>query len=417
MNNKVLSNSKSVLFLGVGGVSVSQLALAYLKLGYKVYGYDMHFNETTEKLKLAGVEITKKFCKRFLNVEFCVRTAAIKDDNPYVVALKKEKTPVMDRAVVLGNLLNKFKCVIAVAGTHGKSTTCALIYEILRSAGKKVSCHIGADIWNLRFDFNDDYVVVEACEFNKSFLHIYPNVSVVTNVEPEHLDCYSSFKNLQNAFATFVKRGAERFVMAEQSTKFLTQYKHIQFVEENKYATKLQGEYNQKNISLAVAVCLSLGVEQKIIEMVVKNFTGIPRRYEYLGSVESTKIYIDYAHHPTEVKEFASSFMHEFKKSLIVFQPHTYSRTRMFFDEFVNIFANLNDVCVFKEYPAREQKSCGVDAKTLYKAVKLRNPNCKYMSTSKKLKNIINRYDAIAFVGAGDICKLARKIADSKREQ
>lgn len=411
----ILKPNKKVLLLGVGGVSVSQLAKVFKSNSCKVFGYDLHLSSTTSNLEQMGIKITNKFNKQFLDVDFCVKTAAIKDDNPYVVALRAQNVPIFDRALVLGELIKTFKCVIAVAGTHGKSTTSALIYEILRESNKKVSCHIGADVFCPRFELGDDFVVVEACEYNKSFLNIFANISVVTNVEPEHMDCYGSFKNLQNAFATFAKRAKSRYAFDCESTQFLQKYKNIKFVPFQHFESKLKGEYNQNNISVAAAVCKDLGVDDFVIKKVVSSFAGLPRRYEYIGDCGHTKVFIDYAHHPTEVGAFVSTFKQEYPNSLVVFQPHTYSRTKMFLNEFVDVFSNIGDVCIYKEYPAREQKKCGLDAKFLAKMVKQKNEHCQYVSNKNKVLLLAKNYDAVAFVGAGDIVEVARFVANHKK--
>lgn len=416
-DNLILAKHNAVLLLGVGGVSVGQIAKVYLKQGYKVYGYDQTENQMVKDLVQLGLIFSKKFNANFLNVDFCVRTAAVKDDNAFVVALNKAKIPILDRAYVLGQMLKQFKTVIAVAGTHGKSTTSALIYEILHTAGKKVSCHIGADITEPRFELGDDYVVVEACEYNKSFLKIYPHVTVITNVEPEHLDSYGSFKNLQMAFLTFTKRGDLRFAFDCESTSFLKRVKNINMVQSANFESRLKGQYNQNNIALAVAVCCALGVDKSFALKVAKNFAGVPRRYELLGQVKNTKIYIDYAHHPTEIKAFLSAFNEEYSNALIVFQPHTYSRTKMFLGQFAEVLTAQKNMCIFKEYPAREQKSAGVDAKTLYQLVKVDNPNCKYMSTGKKFSQYLGKFSAIAFVGAGDICQVAKRLIAQNKDK
>ncbi len=410
MKKDIVSTVPKVLMLGVGGVSMCQLAKVYLQKGYVVYGYDHQNSKSLADLEMLGAKITNRFNPNYLDVDFCVKTAAIKQDNAYVQHLQKQNIPIVDRAEALGKILKNFKCVIAVAGTHGKSTTASLIYEILRAANKKVSCHIGAEVDNARFAFGDDFVVVEACEYNKSFLHISPDIAVVTNVEPEHLDSYGNFKNLQNAFATFLKRAKTRFVFKDDTTKYLEKYKNVQSVAEANFKTRLKGEYNQKNISLAVAVCEYLQVDTPLIFKVVEGFKGIPRRYECLGEINKTKIFIDYAHHPTELKSFVETFKTEYKNSLVIFQPHTYSRTKLFFNEFVKILSTIGNVYVYKEYPAREKKSCGIDAKTLCSAAHKINQDCKYLSNLKNLKSTLQNFDAVAFVGAGDIDKLARKI-------
>lgn len=409
-------NFKSVLFLGIGGVSMHQLAICFKNLGVKVVGYDAKENEYTNKCKQNEILVTNKFDKNFLNVDLCVKTSAIKENDKYVKVLKKLNVPVVDRAEVLGWLSSKFKNVIAVAGTHGKSTTASLIYEILRIAGKNVSCHIGANVLKPKFDIKDDYLVVEACEFNKSFLWLFPTISVVTNVEAEHLDSYGNFFNLKNAFSMFLKRGRKRFVTNEKSTQFLKKIKNVDFVDiEESFNTKLKGEYNLKNISLAVAVARSLKIEECVIKKVVESFNGIPRRYELLGNVNETKIFIDYAHHPTEVNAFSNTFQKEFENCLIVFQPHTYSRTKNLFKEFVLVLSKVENLVIFKEYPAREDKSQGKSALELFNKLEDCDCNVTYAENIKSIAKRIEKYSAVAFVGAGDINLVAKKLLESKQ--
>ena len=405
-------NQKSVLLLGIGGVSMHQLALCYLNLGYTVYGYDAKTSTYTDIVTKAGALFSTHFNKDFLHVNFCVKTGAIKDNNKYVVALKNLGVKILDRAEALNELFKNFKCVMAVAGTHGKSTTASLIYEILRVAGKRVSCHIGADVFAPRFNFGDDYLVVEACEYNKSFLSLYPNISIITNVEAEHMDSYKTMFSLRSAFKTFLNRGKQRFVFKCESTNFLNKIKNITFVDSCNLILKpkLIGDYNKHNISLAVSVCQSLGVSDAVITKVVNSFAGIPRRYELIGTIQKQKIYIDYAHHPTEINSFVTAFKNQYKNSLIVFQPHTYSRTKLLLNQFLEVLKDIDNLIIFKEYPAREKPSQGMSANEFYKQLKLINLKVKYCASAKGvLKNLAN-FDAVAFVGAGDINQIAKKI-------
>lgn len=401
----------SILFLGAGGVSMHQLALAMHNLGLKVYCYDAQKNEYLQLLEKNGIKTSTKFEKTFLNVDLCVASGAIKQDNKYIQALKFKNVEIVDRAVFLGWICAKFKTVIAVAGTHGKSSTASLIYEILRINGEKVSCHIGADVFAPRFNFDDDYLVVEACEYNKSFLSIYPNIAVITNVEAEHMDCYKNLFSLKSAFSTFIKRAKFRFVYNEKSTNFLKRYKNINFVDKTdlKLKPKILGEYNLKNISLAVAVAKQIGVTDDVIVRAVNNFNGVPRRYEYLGKYKDNKIYIDYAHHPTEIQSFISTFMLQNCSAQIVFQPHTYSRTKNFLKKFIEVFKTVNNLCIFKEYPARETSNMGLSAYQLYLKIKKINPLVEYAENEKQLSKFIKSSGAIAFVGAGDINLIAKK--------
>lgn len=391
-----------------------QLALAFKSLGVKVYGYDLHKSKYTKLCEEQGIKIVHKFDKNFCNVDLCVKTAAIKNSK-YEAYLKKLGCSIIDRAEALKWLCTKFKKVIAVAGTHGKSTTASLIYEILRVAGKKVSCHIGAEVFAPRFELGDDYLVVEACEYNKSFLSLFPHISVVTNIEREHMDCYKNLFNLQSAFLTFLKRGKLRFVYSDKTTSFLKKYKNINFVNltDLQFSSKLKGEYNLKNISLAVAVCSSIGIDYEIIKKAISSFGGIPRRYECVGKFNNQKVFIDYAHHPTEVKSFVETFQKEFEHNQIIFQPHTYSRTQTFFKEFVLILRRVKNLIIYREYAAREKEILGASAKDLYLEIKKYNSDVIYCENYKSIIKFLKPNHTLAFVGAGDVNMLAEKLIKS----
>ena len=406
---------KSVLFLGVGGISMHQLALALKSMGVKVFGYDLHKGKYTKLCEDNGIKVVYRFDKDICNVDLCVKTGAV-NNSKYIKYLKDLNCPIIDRAEMLGGLCNKFKKVIAIAGTHGKSTTASLIYEILRVAGKKVSCHIGAEVFAPRFALGDDYLIVEACEYNKSFLSLFPYISVVTNIEREHMDCYGNLFNLQSAFVTFLKRGNQRFVYLDNSTTFLKKYKNINFVglTNLNFFTKLKGEHNMKNISLAVAVCRSLGIGDEIIKKGIKTFGGIPRRYECIGKFNNAKVYIDYAHHPTEIDAFLKTFNSEFKHNQIIFQPHTYSRTKTFFTDFISVLSKVENLIIYKEYSAREKEIVGATAKDLFLEIQKLNSKVIYCENFKSVfKNLLPNH-TLAFVGAGDINLIADKLVKCK---
>ncbi len=419
---------KTILFLGIGGVSMHQLALAYKNLGFTVLGYDAKKSEYTNILCENGIRITHRFNKDFLMADLCIKTGAIKEDNKFVTALKKLNIPIIDRAEALSELTKYFKTVIAVAGTHGKSTTASLIYEILRLDGKKVSCHIGADVFAPRFNVEDEFLVVEACEYNKSFLSLHPNIAVITNVEADHMESYKTMFNLRSAFLTFAKRADYRFVYNEPSTKFLNKLTNLNLVDYKNlnlapYAShagniikdkilkpQIKGEHNLKNIALAVEVCKFLKVSENNINKAINTFKGVPRRYEYLGRANKTKIYIDYAHHPTEIKAFLNTFTSEEPNSLIVFQPHTYSRTKYLINDFLSVLKDVKNLCIYKEYPAREKKTDGYSARELYLMLKAENVDVKYLASRKAVQKLVDFYPSVAFVGAGDINRVALKI-------
>lgn len=410
MSKNINYENKSVLLLGIGGISMYQIALTLKEMGLKVYGYDAKQSEYTKKCSEAGIEITTKYKPEFLKVDFCIKTAAI-TTGKYLTALKNLGVKVYDRAEVLAFLANKFNQVIAVAGTHGKSTTASLIYEILRQDGRSVSCHIGADVFASRFNINDDILVLEACEYNKSFLSFYPSIAVVTNVEADHIDSYGSIFNLKNAFSVFLRRGKYRFINNNKTTDYLKDIKDVQVVTRTdlNIKPKITGEHNFENISMAVAVCKSLGVSDKVIIQAVNTFVGVPRRYEFLGIKNNSKVYIDYAHHPTEINAFVETFKNEHKDFVIIYQPHTYSRTKYLLKQFIDVLSKIENLIIFKEYPAREKPWQGVSAFELFEKIKIKNANVKYFATHKGIFKNLPKNSAIAFVGAGNINEIAKK--------
>ena len=414
MSKNIKYEYKSVLLLGVGGISMYQIALALKGMGLKVYGYDIKESAYTKKCKEAGIEITTKFKSEFLKVDFCIKSAAV-NSCKFLTELKNLGVKVYDRAEILGFLASKFKQVIAVAGTHGKSTTASLIYEILRADGRKVSCHIGADVFASRFNIEDDHLVLEACEYNKSFLSFYPTVAVVTNVEADHLDSYGSLFNLKNAFSVFLRRGKLRFINNNETTNYLKQIKDVCVARKTdlNIKPKILGEHNLENISMAVAVCQKLGVKDEVIIQAVNSFVGVPRRYEFLGIKDNSKIYIDYAHHPTEINAFVDALKNEHKDFCIIFQPHTYSRTKYLLKQFVDVLSKIENLIIFKEYAAREKPWQGVSAYDLYEQIKIKNPNVKYFATHKGIAKNLPKNSALAFVGAGNIDQIAKKIIKS----
>ncbi len=400
-----------------------QFALALIGRGIRVYGYDIKPNKYTQLCVTKGMIFSKKFEKSFLNVDFCIYSGAIKPNNRYLCALKKQNVLCIDRAQALQYFATKFKTVIAVAGTHGKSTTASLIYQILQVAGKKVSCHIGADVKNARFNFGDDFLVVEACEYNKSFLSLNPHVCVVTNVEAEHMDCYKNMFSLRAAFSTFLKRGKMRFVGDDKSNQFLLKINGViqaKPLNLTNLKPKLLGDYNKKNICLAFCVCQNLGISPIVIVKAINSFVGVNRRYQFITDYAGANVYIDYAHHPTEIGAFASTFLSEHQNSLIVFQPHTYSRTKTFLNDFVRVLKNVPNLIIYKEYPAREKKDAGLSAYQLFCQLKSSiQPtdmlkNLHYCTNLKSVLKHFNNYDALAFVGAGDVDKLAYKLKSIK---
>ena len=416
------SKNYSVHFVGIGGVSMHALAMFCNDLGWQVSGSDVKKNKYVNACRSKGIKVYISHKKE--NVppcNFIVKTGAIADNNPEIEYAKKLGIKIYDRADFLGEVTKQFPLVIGVAGSHGKSTTTAMIEHILRADNRKVSCHIGADVENARLNLNDDILVVEACEFNKTFLKLKLDVACVLNVENDHMDCYHTMYQLKNSFKTFLKHAKKRFILDNDTTKYidlintdrLPTVKYCGgkfFFKGEKYIfSEDLGEQYAYDAIMAIAVCKDLGVNYHIIYNALKTFQPLPRRRQVVGKYKNTELIIDYAHHPTEIKYLIENFKKD--KPLFVFQPHTFSRTKYLKNEFLEVLRDI-DLIVFKEYSARETSDKGLSAHQLFDELKNINPLAIY---AENLNDILNQkqlehYTKILFVGAGDINDLANQL-------
>ena len=431
MDNFDLNSFKHVHFIGIGGISMYLLAIYCKDCGIRVSGSDIKFNKYTKICEQRGIKINIGHKRKYIDgVDLVVCTAAIGDENVEVIEAHKRKIKVIDRAELLAYICKKFKYIIGVAGSHGKTTTSAMIYHILRESGKAVSCHIGADIENARLNPNDEYLVLECCEYNKSFLRLYYNIGVVLNIDNDHLDCYQNMYNLQNAFKTFLKRADTRFIFQNETTKCIKnrairikqplitsinkfEYNGKKFVLDNVY-----GEHNINNATVAIGVCFGLGLKYTKIYKAIKSFKPAGRRCEVLHNINRIDILTDYAHHPTEIDSLYNSLKSRYNSVYVIFQPHTFSRTKLLLHEFVKVFANVENLWIFKEYSAREHKSQGYSAKQLCDYL----DNANYIKNYKRLIKLfplgkVKSGDCIIFVGAGDIYDIGERYVEEMKNE
>ena len=416
---------QNIHFIGIGGVSMHQLAEFCLSLGWTVTGSDLVKNKYIKKLQKKCTIFLSHNRSNILSPNIVVKSGAIKDDNPEIIYAKSLGIKIYDRAEFLGEVTRHFNTVIAIAGSHGKSSTCSMLYQILKASNRKVSCHIGADIENAHFDYNDDILIVEACEYNKSFLKLKVDIGAILNIEKDHLDCYGGIWQLKNAFKTFLKHSKLRYVLKSENTEFLN-LKNIKFIDvpkinSNKF--EVDGTIYEINSNigkqyifdaiLAISICRDLGVAPKIIQDVLLKFNPPLRRNQKIGKYKDKDVIIDYAHHPTEIKYVSENYIDE--NPIFIFQPHTYSRTKYLKKEFVEVLKNLN-VIIFKEYSAREKPNSGLTAHDLYLSVKEENAKCFYADDLSSLMQLlkITNYNKLIFLGAGDIDLIAKQIVNSK---
>lgn len=432
---KIIENR--VFFVGIGGISMSALAMLTSSLGATVSGSDITKNTETEKLekhfKIYYSHNKTNIIKFKPNL--VVYTGAVKLTNPELSYAIKNNIPIMERSQFLGEVCKHYKNVIAIAGTHGKTTTTAMISEIFIEAKLNPTIHVGGDVVNLNGNLvvgGTEYFITEACEYKKSFEHIKSTLSVVTNIEPDHMDCYLNFSDLENSFVKFLNNSKMCVINESNNIKNKTNLKHITVVNSpNGYEVKnikprgigfsfdvfeqgaylgnfklnVMGEYNISNALNAIAVARQFNISPHLIYNALINFNGVMRRNEKLGKLNGTIVYADYCHHPTEIKNSIMAFKKHYKNILCVFQPHTYSRTKALMHEFSTCFKGVKKLVIFKTYAAREEVDEQASETAMFK--KIKNKNKQLVLGCQELLNLINtqssNFDAVIVLGAGDV--------------
>ncbi len=448
----MLKNKKKIHLIGCGGIGLSGIARILLKEGKILSGSDTDASNLTGKLQKQGMEFF--LGQRGKNItegmELIIISAAIKDDNPELKRAKELRIPVISYAQALG-LAMETGFGIAVAGTHGKTTTTAMITFILKEAGKEQE--LGGEVKELGGNSgvgNGNFLVAEACEFNRNFLSLKPKVAVVTNIEEDHLDYYRNLQEIKEAFAEFVSLiPADGFiVLSEQARRCLPKTKAKVFTYgsggNNDYqATKISlekdktnfnllyqgnfsipislsipGKHNVLNSLAAFAVCDQLGIKKKVICNALKNFKGVDRRFEIKGKFKDITIIDDYGHHPTEIKATLAAIRQKYPNNRVItiFQPHQHSRTRFFLDDFARAFKKADLVIVPKIYFVRdsEEEKRLVNSKNLVEKIKKNKGNALYIpdfvSIVNYLLKITRPFDVVLTIGAGPVYQVADEL-------
>ena len=450
-----LKDAKSIYFVGIGGISMSALAKLLKSQNKMVCGCDDNLSDITKNLEENGIPVFKSFCKEAIkNCDLAIYTNAISENNENLKLAKKLHKPILERATLLGEICKNYKNVIAVCGTHGKTTTTSMIAHILKNQNPTV--HIGGitnDFGSNILIGNNDYFITEACEYNKSFLHINPTHLVVTNIEKDHMDCYKNFDELKQVFHNFICKTSKKVVFNDKflhfyhnffaNEKILTfgfndnsTYFAKNIKEENgcqffdlyngkNFVTNIKlnvvGVHNVENALAASALCLELKIPATQIRQELESFKNVRRRFEILYNKDIT-IISDYAHHPTEIQatiNSAKSLKH--KRIICVFEPHTYSRTLTLFNEFLCCFDDADEVFILKTYAAREKEMKGGTGYDLFCGLKTKKINTHYFDNKDKLfKNLqktTKKQDLVLFVGAGTIDSFAREYVEKIQNQ
>jgi UDP-N-acetylmuramate--alanine ligase len=452
----MFSSIKKIHFVGIGGIGMSGIAEILLDQGFTVSGSDKVLSEVTDRLRNLGAQITEDHKPENIapDVDALVYSSAVSLDNPEVVEAQKRKIPIIRRAEMLAEVM-RLKYGIGIAGTHGKTTTTSMVSLVLMEGGLDPTVIVGGKLsglggTNARLG-HGDFIVVEADEFDRSFLSITPTIAVLTTLETDHLDCYRDLEDIKNAFIQFASKvpfygfivlcldePALQDIMPQLSKKKIITYgmnpqADVQAVdirykanmttftlvkndhELGQITLQIPGNHNVQNALGAIAVGLEVGVSFEKVKAGIERFAGVNRRWEKKGEINSISLYDDYAHHPTECRAALAGAKAGWRRRVVcVFQPHLYSRTRDFYEEFGKAFL-LSDVLIVTDvYPAREEPIQGVTGELIASAAKLYgHKDVHYIPDKKNVPDILlkisKQNDIVVTMGAGDIWKFGEE--------
>ena len=440
-----IDSINKVFFIGIGGIGMSGLAKYFIEKGISVLGYDREKSFITEGLIKLGANViydpSKLNISEFIdnkNDTLIVYTSAISKKHPLLKVFLENKFKVYKRSEILQKI-SKFGQCIAIAGTHGKTTTTAILAHILKVADFSFCAFVGGimENYNSNFIYNgEDFILVEADEFDRSFLNLNPNFACITSLDVDHLDIYEDSENLNKAFIEFknnlldggflisnekvdikslkygVSDNSDYIVRNIKCNSSFSQFDlHFNGINLENLKIKLQGIHNVMNSVAAVSIALKLGVTEKQIFNALDSFDGIERRFSYKIDNENIVLIDDYAHHPEEIKQVFKTLksIYPNERLLVVFQPHLFSRTRDLLDEFANVLSEFDAVILLDIYPAREEPISGVSSEILLQKIKSNN---KYLSKKSDLSDMIKNigYKVNVTLGAGDIGKEVEQI-------
>jgi UDP-N-acetylmuramate--alanine ligase len=424
------SKVKNVHFIGIGGIGISAIARMLHLEGKKVTGSDRSASEVTHELEKIGINVMigQKAENVKPKTDLVIYTIAIPQDNPELVKTKALKIPHISYPEALG-IISKGKYTIAIAGTHGKTTTTAMIAKLLIDTGMDPTVIVGSFLKDQKSNFiagKSKYLVVEACEYKRSFLNLTPKILVITNIDNDHLDYYKDMEDIKSAFIELVEKipengflvcNCEQPHIADIIKKAKCTVVDYELFWDVNLKLKIPGEHNLSNAAAALAVADSLGLSRKDSESSLKKFSGTWRRFDYKGKTTGgALVYDDYGHHPTEIRATLKGAREMFpsKRIVVAFQPHLYSRTKQHFKEFGESFQDADEVILAPIYGAREKEDSEVSSALLATEIAHHGHPA---SALTNLDSIAQRLEAshdddvVITMGAGDIYTVAEKIA------
>lgn len=450
----------NIHFIGIGGISMSALAEICLNKGYKVSGSDANESYLLDKLRSQGANIFLGHKKEHIsdNVDMVVYTAAVHDDNEELVAAKEKNKLTMNRAAFLGQIMREYKNSIAVSGTHGKTSTTSMLSTIFQYADLDPTILVGGNLSTIGGNVkigNSDHFITEACEYVDSFLNFNPKISIVLNIEEDHLDYFSGLDEIKASFNKFGKllpkdgyfiiNGDDEntadilhdvkasIVKYGRNTNNDAVIKNIDFNEnghgifelefkgENlgSFELSVPGLHNIYNATAAILTAYVSSIDLELIRDNIKSYSGVGRRFEVKGNYNDALVVDDYAHHPTELKATLSAAKKMKKANLwCIFQPHTYTRTKSLLNEFSEAFYSADKVIITDIYAARENDPGDIHSKDLVEKLYQNHVDVCYISKFEDivdyLRDNIKPNDLVITAGAGPIYKVAEDLVEKK---
>lgn len=451
---------KHVHFIGIGGISMSGLAEILNKYGYKVTGSDSKQSDTTDKLKSHGIDVIigqKK--ENIRGADLIIYTDAISLDNEELAQAIKTKVDLIDRASFLGALMENYKVSIAISGTHGKTTTTSMVAEIIKNLPTEPTIIVGGKLDDINGNVlvgKEEMILTEACEYKANVLKYFPTTALVLNIDEDHLDYFDNIDHIINTFKGYgdnlgkddklilnIDDENTRNLLERDNTQIITiavdryadyRAKNIEFNDlgypqydlyyKDKYIDKvflsIMGVHNVYNSLGAIAAAHENNISFKEAIDGIHNYHGVHRRLEYKGNYKGALVMDDYAHHPTEIKASLNALRKGCKKNLYcIFQPHTYTRTKLLLDSFSKSFSQTDYTIITDIYAAREKDYGDIHSKTLVDAINNNGNSAFYMETFdeivKFLQDNLRPNDMVVTMGAGDVYKIGQMLLNSQK--
>ena len=437
--------------VGVGGVSMSPLAEVLVGMGLTIAGSDIRDSDNVEHLREMGIRVMIGHNAENITeaLDFVVRTAAVHDDNPEIMEAHRLNIPVFERTEAWGAIMKDYKNALCISGTHGKTTTTSMSTHILMAAQADPTVMIGGTLPLLHAGHrvgNGDTIIMESCEYCNSFLNFYPTVAVILDIEADHLDFFKDLEDIKASFREFASHvpedgtiianrddantmdalrpldrkimtfgmTAEADVWAKNVVQLGTQTDFDVIYKDRKFThvtLHVPGLHNVKNALAAAAAAITLGCGPLAVKYGLAAFNGAGRRFEFKGKFNGADVYDDYAHHPGELKALLdASEKLGYKRTIVVFQPHTYTRTKALFPDFVEQLRRPDLTILAEIYAAREQNTVGISSRDISQEI----PNSMYIDSFEEIVKTLRWTaapgDLILTVGAGDIYKVGEQL-------